>query len=233
MRKKINYKKEEKGKNTSSWYGKEYFKEEYAFAKERRKIFQYHLDALLSMRGKIATILDVGCGLGCFLNLCDALGIETYGLEISDFALKEAKKNTKAEIKKSINLDSLFTDKQFDVVTVFDLMEHIDNDEEILKFIYDRLKKDGVLYGTTPNKECLLNRLLGEGDSTHINVHTASYWFNLLDKTSFKNIEIKYIFSFGFPPGSVLKSRVGIISVKPIFTPFELLGQEILFVAVK
>jgi len=217
-------------------YNREYFNKQflgYAFSKEKRKIFQYHLNILFSMKNKIKTVLDIGCAFGYFLSLCDKVGIKTYGLEVSDYAVNEAKKYTQAEIRKPVKLNSLFINERFDVITAFDVLEHLNNDKRILKFAYDRLKTDGILYGTTPNAKYFLNRLFGEADPTHINVHGAVYWFNLLRDIGFRDIKIKYIFAFGFPPNPALRAKMGVVYIKPIFIPLEVLGQEILFIATK
>jgi len=219
--------------NKSDLFNKNYFDKQfsgYTLNEERRKIFQYHLDALLLLAGKIKKILDVGCGFGYFLSLCDSLGIETYGLEISDYAINQAKRFTRAKIFKERRFLKL---NHFDVITAFDVLEHLNDDEEMLRFIYGKLKKNGWFYGTTPNKKFILNPFLREKDHTHINVHEASYWFNLLHRFGFRNIKIRHILSFGFPPTPILRERLGIFFIKPIFTPFKILGEEILFTAQK
>lgn len=185
------------------------------------------------MKDKIEAVLDIGCSFGYFLSLCDKAGIKTYGLEVSDYAINRAKEYTKAEIQKPIELNSLFVNEKFDVITAFDVVEHLNNDRKVLKFAYDRLKTDGILYGTTPNAKCFLNCLFGESDPTHINVHGASYWFDLLRDVGFRDIKIKYIFAFGLPPSPTLRAKMKVICIKPIFIPLEILGQEILFIAIK
>jgi len=219
--------------NKDNLFNKNYFDKQssgYAFNEERRKIFQYHLDTLFSLTGKIKKLLDIGCGFGYFLSLCDKLGIETFGLEISDYAINQAKKFTKAKIFKEKKFLKV---NEFDAVTAFDVLEHLRNDEEMLRFIYRKIRKNGWFYGTTPNKKFILNPYLKEEDPTHINVHEASYWLDTFKRVGFKNIRIKHILSFGFPPTPILREKLRFFFIKPIFTPIEIFGEEILFMAQK
>jgi len=36
-------------------------------------------------------VLDIGCAFGYFLRLCDKLGCSTYGLDVSEYAIEQAK----------------------------------------------------------------------------------------------------------------------------------------------
>jgi len=43
-------------------------------------------------------ILDIGCGSGQFLRLAEELGFECYGIDVSEAAIAEAAKVTKAKL---------------------------------------------------------------------------------------------------------------------------------------
>lgn len=220
-----------------SSYNETYYSQQasgYAFDEERRGIFGYHLKKLLLLEGEINSILDIGCGFGYFLSLCEQAGIkDVCGLEVSDHAIEQAKKHTKADIRKFGDLPTLFADKKFEVVTAFDVVEHLEEDREMFRFAYERLRQGGIFYGTTSNPSWFLRRISKGQDPTHINVHDRSYWSTLLSKVGFRDVNLRWILLFGFPPYQGLRQRLGITCIKPIFTPIELLGQEILFFAKK
>lgn len=217
-------------------YDKGYYDQQgsgYRFDKERRDVFSYHLKKILSLEGKVDSILDIGCGFGYFLNLCEQAGIkDVCGLEASNYAIEQARKYTKADIRKFGDVEILFADKQFQVVTAFDVVEHLEREYEMFKFIYERLRPGGIFYGTTPNAKWFL-RLSGRWHPTHFNVSDRSRWSNFLSEAGFRDISLRWILLFGFPPCQALRQRLGITCIRPIFTPIERLGQEILFFARK
>ena len=60
----------------------------YAFDKIREIVNVSRFSLLLKQTGrKISKILDVGCGYGYFLKICDAYGLSTYGTDVSQYAL--------------------------------------------------------------------------------------------------------------------------------------------------
>ncbi len=213
-------------------YDQSYFANQsagYQFNKERRDIFSYHLKQILK-RKRARRILDIGCGFGYFLGLCDEKGIKTYGLEISEYAISQAKKFTKAKIRSNF---SFFEGKTFDAITAFDVLEHLEDDQGMLKFIYQRLKKRGLFYATTPNAAFVLRKFFKDKDQTHINVWDQQYWLLNLRNIGFSRVKIKHIFSFGFPPTPSLREKVKPSIIKPVFLPIKKLGQELLLIAQK
>lgn len=73
-------------------------------------------------RFKPKRVLDIGCALGFLVQGFNDIGIETYGIDISKWAIKHAKPNCQVvDITKGIP----FEDNYFDLVTCFDILEHI------------------------------------------------------------------------------------------------------------
>jgi len=70
-----------------------------------------------------ASVIDIGYGNGSFLKICQQAGIDTYGTDISDYKLKYGK---------FVEFSKVFA-KKYDVITMFDSMEHFHN----LKFLMD------------------------------------------------------------------------------------------------
>ncbi len=97
-----------------------------------------------------AVLLDLGAGYGFFRNAAEENGINHYGLEISKYANKMCKKlygfdNFEGEIWD-------FKPKQkFDVITCFDVIEHIANINDFLQKVKSLLKKGGLFVVRTPN----------------------------------------------------------------------------------
>ena len=60
---------------------------------------QKKLKEIIYLGYKNGRILDIGCAYGFFLGEADKYGFETYGIDISKYALGQADKNTKEKIK--------------------------------------------------------------------------------------------------------------------------------------
>lgn len=136
--------------------------------------------------------LDIGCGLGYFVKEAVEEGVDCYGIDISEYAVKNA------IIKDRIKLGSItnipFGDETFDVVSAFDVIEHIHpkDTEKAFSEIYRVLKKGGYLIMTTPNP-CHIGDWIR--DDTHINVRPPKFWNEMLKKFRF-NVKMYYVPSF-------------------------------------
>lgn len=93
---------------------------------------------------KNAKILDAGCGPGAMLPMLQKYG-DVIGVDISDEALKHAKKRGKVIKGDVTNLD--FKDNTFDVVLCMDVLYHmwVKDEMEALNELHRVLKKDGIL----------------------------------------------------------------------------------------
>ena len=94
-------------------------------------------------------ILDVGCGLGYFSSY---LPQSIYvGLEISDYCIDYAQSKGIDVRKESIESFCEKHEEHFDVVTSFQVLEHVEDPVGFLKSCKKVLKKDGLLVVSTPN----------------------------------------------------------------------------------
>src|SRR3972149_7217318 len=92
--------------NTKASYGKEYFEGIYAYLKkEKSPVLRSFFDLLISEQAGIKKILDVGCGEGEFLEICQKAGTECFGVDISNYALKKAKGKVKGKLA-SVNVET-------------------------------------------------------------------------------------------------------------------------------
>jgi 2-polyprenyl-3-methyl-5-hydroxy-6-metoxy-1,4-benzoquinol methylase len=217
-------------------YYREWLCDRYVFNEERKAIVRFYLKMVLSRKQQIQRILDIGCGYGYFLKVCLEAGIpEVYGVDISTAAIKKSQALEKAKVnqidfsKEKSSFDSDF----FDVITAFDVAEHVEDEDFFLKEIYRVLKKEGLLLLITPNadswpRNIYMKLIYGKDDPTHINVQGWRYWKRLLEEIGFNHTEVKGSLLHGFPPTTTLRGRLGKWStVKPILLPI-LFGSRIL-----
>lgn len=130
-------------------------------------------------------LLDVGCALGFFLKFAEKK-FETYGFDISPYAIKKAKKiATKSRLfaqdaQKRYPFDNNF----FDIITCYDLIEHLQKPERCIKEIFRVLKPNGYLFLQTPTDKS--QKIMP--DETHINLFSRSKIIFLLRAIGFKKI---------------------------------------------
>jgi len=227
----------------SEVYGKEYFEGIYArLKKEKESVLRAFLSLLLQEKKEIERILDLGCGEGEFLKICEDRELETVGIDVSSYALSEAQKKTKGKLLK-LDLEKKqipFPDDTFETVTCFDLVEHLRRVDLLFKEVKRVLKNGGVFFITTPNGDYLPKDFLGHfvmKDPTHVNLQGERYWLDKLKKAGFSKIKTKGCLLFGFPPSMGLryflkKLKIPVL-IRPIFFPIRSLTSELFIFARK
>lgn len=105
------------------------------------------LHSILKYIQKPKEFLDVGYGSGKFLLHIKDRGYQPYGIELSKKLLKHAQKNGLIAYP---SFEELGREKM-DVITLFDVIEHITTPHEFITTITKSLKKEGILMITTPN----------------------------------------------------------------------------------
>lgn len=192
---------------TYSSYVSEDFKEEiYGYyanktGHDREKIYnpitqKRYVDLLnrISRYRKNNELLDIGCGEGHFITVAGQKGWNASGIERSVCA---------TQICRSFSLNVINTDllelntgeKRFDVVTMFEVLEHLNRPYEYLLKVRDILRKKGVFIITTPNFNCITRLLLQEKWSLVSQQHTLYFTEktvkSLLNRCGFRVVELK------------------------------------------
>lgn len=133
---------------------------------------------------KTNKIIDVGCGFGSFLKQAKARGWECYGTEFSKNSVDYCKK---IGLDNIINADlnsKDFKDDEFDVITSFEVIEHLTDINFQLKEMKNILRSGGLLYITTPNFNSL-NRYIEKNSWSviHYPAHLSYFTKNSLNQT--------------------------------------------------
>jgi 2-polyprenyl-3-methyl-5-hydroxy-6-metoxy-1,4-benzoquinol methylase len=110
----------------------------------------------------IGRVLDIGCAAGFFLKVMQEKGWETTGVEISAFMADFARTELNLENVFSGTLEEQqFEAESFDVITLWDVIEHLENPRSVLAMTKRLLKKDGIVVLETQNVESVFARLMG------------------------------------------------------------------------
>lgn len=110
------------------------------------------------LAGRSGRLLDVGCGLGFFVRRASQVsGWETFGSEMSAPAAEFAREvlGVKTVVRGRVQ-DAGFEPASFDVITLWDVIEHIPDPDPMLSHLRSLLVPDGMLFIHTPNVEVQL-----------------------------------------------------------------------------
>ncbi len=129
--------------------------ENYWWYVARRKIILDQLQLLISsnFKGRKPILLDIGCGTG--RNLASfSKYTEAYGMDNSEEAIKFCKKRglphlILQDLSKNQVSENPFG-KNFDLITMLDVLEHIEDDIQCLSAVSNWLTDRGFLFITVP-----------------------------------------------------------------------------------
>jgi SAM-dependent methyltransferase len=104
-------------------------------------------------------LLDIGFGAGGVLAAAEQRGWRGYGTELNPSALTHGERRGWV-VSADPELDSRFPIGGFDVVTLFEVLEHVSEPDGVLAAAARYLRPGGLLYLTTPNARSINRRLL-------------------------------------------------------------------------
>lgn len=110
---------------------------------------------------KHGRLLDVGCSCGYFLEVAGEEQYDVQGLEFSSSAIAAAAPTIRSRIRQA-SVDELEKQQpdRYDVVTAFDLIEHLDQPKEFLNTVASLLSPSGTLALSTPDADHFLRYLM-------------------------------------------------------------------------
>jgi len=95
-----------------------------------------------------STLLDVGCGTGEFLKEMQSNGWKISGIEPADKARKSAEGKTKTKIYSAL---SEIKEKDFNVITLWHVLEHLPDPNQALHQLHHLLNETGTIFIAVPN----------------------------------------------------------------------------------
>src|SRR5256885_9712458 len=109
---------------------------------QRARIFQFKQGG---------AILDIGCSSGGFLSTMNNGAWQLYGVEIEPSTAERARALSGAKVWVGDVLEAKFAPERFDVITCFDLLEHIYTPRQFRAQVGKWLKPGGIFYTVLPN----------------------------------------------------------------------------------
>jgi 2-polyprenyl-3-methyl-5-hydroxy-6-metoxy-1,4-benzoquinol methylase len=157
------------------------------FRRRMREINKYNL--------KIGCLLDVGCAAGYFLVVAREEGWQVMGIEPSVYVADYARQQFGLDVFSGTLEEAILPAGSFDLVTIWDTLEHLPDPLNTLKHVNKLLSPEGYLVISTHNFNSLLARLMGKNWYQY-GLHLHLYYFSpktirsLLTKTGFYVIKI-------------------------------------------
>ncbi|HUO87266.1 MAG TPA: class I SAM-dependent methyltransferase [Thermoanaerobaculia bacterium] len=113
----------------------------------------------LGERGGGRRLLDVGCSYGAFLELARERGYRVAGVELSRKAADYAERERGLDVFRGTLEEARLPAASFDLVTLWDVVEHLDRPVETLVEVRRVLAPGGTLMLFTINQRSLINRV--------------------------------------------------------------------------
>lgn len=139
------------------------------------------------------TLLDVGCSMGFLVNEANKMGFSSVGLEVNKPCIDEGIKLYK-DIELHLSDLEKFDDRKFDVITSFNVIEHLDNPINFLFECKKRLSDDGLVVIGTHDIESETHKKLKSDwkqitvDGDHLYYFSISTMMRLADMCGFETV---------------------------------------------
>lgn len=143
-------------------------KEDWYFIRADR--YEYEYASTLVQKNN--NVLDIGCGRGVFSKYIDCNFYQ--GLEFSTKAIDLAKEDKINVISQTIEDHSLEKSEFYDVVTMFEVLEHLYDIDEFLKCAIKCLKIGGKLVISVPNNDGFIKK--AKNNFLNIPPHHELHW---------------------------------------------------------
>jgi 2-polyprenyl-3-methyl-5-hydroxy-6-metoxy-1,4-benzoquinol methylase len=182
----------------------EYNKEYFEFLYNKIPFYKWYLykknkliEKVVKRYCKKGNLLDIGCGDANLL-LYFSKSFNVFGIDISRYIVEEVKKAyPKIKIKVcDIEKDAIPFKEKFDVIFLWNIVEHLKNPEKVLKKIKSYLKKDGYVVIHLPTINNIISKIeyiliwdLLTKEKTHIYRPSIKEFRNMLLSLNYEIID--------------------------------------------
>ena len=137
-------------------------------------------------------LLDIGCGEGFFLFSASRMGYTAKGIELCQDAAEYARTEFGLDVEAKPFEEAKFPGDHFDVVTLWQVLEHVPYPLSMLREVYRILKPGGLVVISTPDFGSLLARILRRRwwnvRRLHINQFVVKTLKSILENAGFRDV---------------------------------------------
>jgi len=147
------------------------------------------------------SILDVGCGPGAYLQALKTLDYQVAGVDSNRMFIYQASQFTDQIFLLDLEVEalSMFDDESFDTVLILDVLEHIENDEDVLRDAMRVCRQNVIISVPAPTPDSLNNSpfvFRSYVDPTHLRYYSQSDLANLFLKAEVNSYEMEPVLRF-------------------------------------
>lgn len=176
-------------------------------------------------------VLDVGCAYGYFIEMALAAGFDAHGFDASEFAARQAQKRVGHSRIQTGTIQSVkYPEATFDVITLFDVFEHLGDPLADLITLRKLLTDDGIIVIATGNTKSLAAQVFGRRWTFYIPPQHLFFFdrdtlTRILDQAGFtpvswfgigKWLSLRYILHLARTTGESKLARVLYPAVEPL-----------------
>ncbi len=153
----------------------------------------------LQRRVSTGRLLDVGCATGFFLDEAQQAGWTTTGLDLSNFAVQYARQQFGLDAHHGTLESVSLPAESFDLVTMWDVIEHVPDPAESIRQAFRLLREDGVISLATPDVDSIPARVAGKSwvgyklSGEHITFFSEKTLAQMLEVCGFEILETGHI----------------------------------------
>jgi len=140
-------------------------------------------------------LLDIGCGNGAFMYSAEKNGWKASGVELSENNASYARDKRGLNVRTGTLFDAKFPEAYFDVVTLWEVVEHLDSPLQNLREVNRILRTGGAILLSTPNINSLARYLVHCRweiflPESHLYLFSQGTLRTLLKKTGFRALKL-------------------------------------------
>lgn len=166
---------------------------------QRVRTFRRNLGDILRRQGVAIgpdrRVLDVGCAGGAFPKAATELGLSATGVEPSRWLAEQGRARYGLDIRQGTLADQAFPPASFEIVTLWDVLEHLTRPRDVLRQAHELLKPGGLLIVSYPDYASLARRLMGWRWPFFLSVHLVYFTPETVTKflatCGFETLEIR------------------------------------------
>jgi len=129
----------------------------------RRRAAERHLRFVAGYQARPGRILDIGCATGIFARAAQKSGWAATGLDTSEWMVSVARQRCpEATFEVGTLENAAFAPGSFEVITLWDVLEHLSEPLATLRRVREWLVPNGWLFLSLPNRGSAVARIMGK-----------------------------------------------------------------------
>jgi 2-polyprenyl-3-methyl-5-hydroxy-6-metoxy-1,4-benzoquinol methylase len=194
---------------TDSYYSEMFTKSMIPFFEKRKKLLgQNKYNQILHHSVKMGSVLDIGCGVGELIDVFKDNGWDSDVVELNPAAISWLEK--KGHNVNKVHFADYNTEKKYDIVMAWNVIEHVLDPKEFVKKAFDLLKPGGIFVSEVPHGNSLLIDYCRKTNKDPLRILQGEQHIMLYSKKAYEDLHVKagfekiFVKSNGLDYGTIL-----------------------------